>query len=55
MITLEEENKVFKNSNVKLKEKNSKLEASNTDLAKKIEMLKNLDRRVEEKRKNLTN
>jgi len=54
-IALKNENKVFKNTNVKLQEKNSKLEASNTDLAKKIEMLKNLDRRVEEKRKNLTN
>lgn len=54
-IALKNENKVFKNTNVKLKKKNSELEASNTDLAKKIEMLKNLDRRVEEKRKNLTN
>ena len=54
-IALKKENKVFKNTNVKLKQKNSKLEASNTNLAKTIEMLKNLDRRVEEKRKNFTN
>jgi hypothetical protein len=54
-IALQKENKVFKYSNITLKKKNSKLEASNTDLAKTIEMLKNLDRRVEEKRKNLTN
>jgi DNA repair exonuclease SbcCD ATPase subunit len=54
-IALENKNKAFKNANVKLIQKNSKLEASNTDLAEKIEMLKNLDRRVEQKRKNLTN
>jgi hypothetical protein len=54
-IALQKENKVFKHSNITLKKKNSKLEASNMDLAKTIEMLKNLDRRVEEKRKNLTN
>jgi hypothetical protein len=52
---LTKENEAFKNINVKLKQKNSKLEASNTNLAKTIEMLKNLDRRVEQKRKNLTN
>lgn len=54
-IALQKENKVFKHSNIKLKKKNSRLEASNTDLAKTIEMLQNLDRSVEEKRKNLTN
>ena len=54
-IALKKTNQAFKHTNIKLKQKNSKLEASNTNLAQTIEMLKNLDRRVEEKRKNLAN
>ena len=37
---------------IKLREKNRKLEESNQNLKKTIEMLKNLDQRLEEKRKN---
>ena len=37
---------------IKLREKNRKLEESNQNLKKTLEMLKNLDRRLEEKRKN---
>jgi chromosome segregation ATPase len=40
---------------IKLREKNRKLEESNHKLQKAIEMLKNLDQRLEEKRKNFNN
>jgi chromosome segregation ATPase len=40
---------------IKLREKNRKLEESNHRLEKTIELLKNLDQRLEEKRKNFTN
>lgn len=40
---------------IKLRDKNRKLQASNQKLQKTIEMLKNLDRRLEEKRKNFSN
>ena len=39
---------------IKLREKNRKLEESNQNLKKTIEMLKNLDQRLEEKRKNFS-
>lgn len=54
-IDLQKANAAFKHRNIKLKQQNSTLEASNLNLAKTIEMLKNLDRRVEEKRKNFNN
>jgi hypothetical protein len=40
---------------IMLREKNRKLEESNQKLEKTIEMLKNLDQRLEEKRRNFTN
>jgi chromosome segregation ATPase len=40
---------------INLREKNRKLEESNQDLKKTIEMLKNLDQRLEEKRKIFNN
>ncbi len=54
-IELQKANAAFQHRNIKLKQQNSTLEASNLNLAKTIEMLKNLDRRVEEKRKNFNN
>ena len=40
---------------INLREKNRKLQESNQNLRKTIEMLKNLDQRLEEKRKNFNN
>jgi chromosome segregation ATPase len=40
---------------ISLREKNRKLQESNQNLRKTIEMLKNLDQRLEEKRKNFSN
>lgn len=62
---LEESNKTklaFKRTNrkltreeIRLRNKNRKLEETNQKLDKTIEMLKNLDKRLEEKRKNFSN
>jgi tetratricopeptide (TPR) repeat protein len=48
-------NVAFKKANKILKESNTKLKDSNMKLTKTIEMLKSLDRHVEEKRKNYSN
>ena len=47
-------NKKYQKTNLKLAEKNQRLELSNAKLAKTIEMLKKLDQRLEEKRKNIS-
>jgi len=49
---LESVNSSFQSTNYELKATNAKLKARNLKLSETIEMLKNLDRNVEEKRKN---
>jgi hypothetical protein len=48
-------NRALKQKEVELLEKNASLEATNQKLRQTIEMLKHLDSRLEEKRKNLSN
>ena len=52
---LQRTNQKLTREEIKLREKNRKLEESNQKLEKTIEMLKNLDQRLEEKRKSFTN
>jgi chromosome segregation ATPase len=52
---LQRSNQKLTREEIKLREKNRKLEESNQKLEKTIEMLKNLDQRLEEKRRNFTN
>lgn len=54
-LALLKENRKLKAENLRLMETSRKLEKDNRELAMKINMLKILDRRVEEKRKNYTN
>ena len=53
-LALSRTNRKLTREEIKLREKNRKLEESNQNLKKTIEMLKNLDQRLEEKRKNYT-
>ena len=48
-------NRKLTREEIKLREKNRQLEESNRKLHKTIEMLKNLDQRLEEKRRNFNN
>lgn len=48
-------NRKLTREEIKLREKNRQLEESNQKLQKTIEMLKNLDQRIEEKRRNFNN
>ena len=48
-------NRKLTREEIKLREKNRKLEESNQKLHKTIEMLKNLDQRLKEKRRNFNN
>jgi chromosome segregation ATPase len=48
-------NRKLTREEIKLREKNRQLEESNQKLHKTIEMLKNLDQRLEEKRRNFNN
>ena len=50
-LALSQTNRKLTREEIKLREKNRKLEESNQNLKKTIEMLKNLDQRLEEKRK----
>ena len=50
-LALNKSNRKLTSEEIKLREKNRKLEESNQKLQKTIEMLKNLDKRLEEKRK----
>jgi len=50
-LALSRTNRKLTREEINLREKNRKLEASNQNLKKTIEMLKNLDQRLEEKRK----
>ena len=54
-LALTRTNQKLTREEINLREKNRKLEESNQNLRKTIEMLKNLDQRLEEKRKNFTN
>jgi len=54
-LALQRTNQKLTREEIKLREKNRKLEESNQKLEKTIEMLKNLDQRLEEKRRNFTN
>ena len=54
-IALKRTNKKLTREEIKLREQNRLLEESNQKLEKTIEMLKNLDRRLEEKRRNFNN
>ena len=54
-LALSRTNRKLTREEIKLREKNRKLEESNQNLKKTIEMLKNLDQRLEEKRKNYNN
>jgi len=51
-LALKEANKTLKTDKSRLMNTNSKLKKSNVELATKIDMLKTLDHRVEEKREN---
>ncbi len=51
-LALKEANKTLKSNKLRLMNTNSKLKKYNMELAMKIDMLKTLDHRVEEKRKN---
>ena len=51
-LALKKENKTLKTEKLGLINTNSKIKKYNQELAMKIDMLKTLDRRVEEKRKN---
>jgi chromosome segregation ATPase len=50
-LALSQTNRKLTREEINLREKNRRLEASNQNLQKTIEMLKNLDQRLEEKRK----
>ena len=52
---LTKSNRKLTREEIKLREKNRQLEESNQKLQKTIEMLKNLDQRLEEKRRNFNN
>ena len=52
---LKRTNRKLTREEIKLREQNRTLEESNQKLQKTIEMLKNLDRRLEEKRRNFNN
>ena len=54
-LALNKSNRKLTSEEIKLREKNRKLEEANQKLQKTIEMLKNLDKRLEEKRKNFNN
>lgn len=54
-LRLMETSRTLKKENLKLLNTNSRLQTDNRELAMKINMLKILDHRVEEKRKNYTN
>ena len=54
-LALKNSNRKLTSEEIKLREKNRKLEESNQKLQKTIEMLKNLDKRLEEKRKSFNN
>ena len=54
-LAVQRTNQKLTREEIMLREKNRKLEESNQKLEKTIEMLKNLDQRLEEKRKNFTN
>ena len=54
-LALTRTNRKLTREEINLREKNRKLEESNQNLRKTIEMLKNLDQRLEEKRKNFNN
>jgi chromosome segregation ATPase len=54
-LALKKSNHKLTSEEIKLREKNRKLEESNQKLQKTIEMLKNLDQRLEEKRRNFNN
>ena len=54
-LALKNSNHKLSSEEIKLREKNRKLEESNQKLQKTIEMLKNLDKRLEEKRKSFSN
>ena len=54
-LAIKKSNRKLTSEEIKLREKNRKLEESNQKLQKTIEMLKNLDKRLEEKRKNFSN
>ena len=51
-LALEEENQILNADNIRLTFANSKLQKHSLELTMKIDMLKTLDHRVEEKRKN---
>ena len=54
-LALSRSNRKLTREEIKLREKNRKLEESNQNLKKTIEMLQNLDQRLEEKRKSFNN
>ena len=54
-LALKKSNHKLTSEEIKLREKNRRLEESNLKLQKTIEMLKNLDQRLEEKRRNFNN
>ncbi len=54
-LALQRTNQKLTREEIMLREKTRKLEESNQKLEKTIEMLKNLDQRLEEKRRNFTN
>jgi hypothetical protein len=54
-LAIKKSNHKLTSEEIKLREKNRKLEEANQKLQKTIEMLKNLDKRLEEKRKNFNN
>ena len=54
-LAIKKSNHKLTSEEIKLREKNRKLEDANQKLQKTIEMLKNLDKRLEEKRKNFNN
>ena len=54
-LALKTTNRKLTSEEIKLREKNRKLEESNQKLQRTIEMLKNLDQRLEEKRRNFNN
>ena len=54
-LALKKTNRKLTREEIKLREKNRQLQESNQKLQKTIEMLKNLDQRLEEKRRNFNN
>jgi chromosome segregation ATPase len=54
-LALKTTNRKLTSEEIKLREKNRKLQVSNQKLQKTLEMLKNLDQRLEEKRRNFNN